>query len=636
MRKQENPEEYAKLVADKSKHVRDMRGRKALAKGLEKQGLDGAHLFVMSDGANSQKTWVPNTWVHTKQEHVHAISYKTQGFMIPGVGCWDFLVAPWIRTGGNFLCTVLVRALALTHKRLGSLPSGRYKPNLKKLVLSVDGGSENWNKTVFRFLCLLVYLGHFDTIIIVRGVPAHGHNRLDGVFGYTNQKAHGRKRGERRTAGMNIFTMEGYIQMLRDALKVTSENADMPEADLVHLLEFVFDFEEFLQPVLPHMQGIGAGARSDFTFGENATVVRATVLRRGTCPDEGEAGTGKRRVYISAKTGFSDNDLNSGWMADVEVDGLDCLNLAEGPESADYDQLTLDSYREAAGDLIINQFRSSADDGGLELSQSLLRTAARDDNSIIESWISWKASLPTCVAARRDTLRRDGSDPVNVDWQPNVLSWFEHTEMEPALPLGGYAAEEGSIIAVGTIARFIEDEIKRELHTSAVVFNEEQKSRHLVNVRELKARAARMRDMAVARVQALEKSYNDPLQKGELVVVAMLGETLPYMVAEVASVSDDQPNTFTVRWWTTQTLDSGPPLQAGTLDELKSSIETVRFVRHTATQTLDRSMLVLRNARLNADGKFNDQVRSWGLGTGGTSSTKKEMLDLVDMGLLCK
>ena len=107
------------------------------------------------------------------------------------VGLWAYL-------------TVLWRALQMAVDHCGSL--NKVVP--RQFILLVDGGSENWNRTVPSLGCYLVFAGCFDSVLIFRSPPGHGHTPLDAAFGALSRYMHGTRNvtGSSARRGKNIFT----------------------------------------------------------------------------------------------------------------------------------------------------------------------------------------------------------------------------------------------------------------------------------------------------------------------------------------------------------------------------------------------------------------------------------------------
>ena len=279
--------DHERLLAERRAHNLTWQGKRALMHRHEVIGkllVDMA--TVTTDGAASHSTVLPSVATHTKQEAFEPLTVHVQGVQLHGQGIRIYTSEEYVRSGGNLVCTTLTRMLQDAAKvcELDNVEMPR------KFYLQVDGGSENWNKTVIRFCVLLVYRAVFDVIHILRGVPGHGHNSLDGIFGRISQHMHGCALAGRRQgkAGHDIVSHSQF----RKAIELATAGDRL--AELVKL-EILWDFDSYLAAgILDDIKGYGAGQRADFTFGESVTWIQIKAL----C----NAADG-RRLFMQHKVG---------------------------------------------------------------------------------------------------------------------------------------------------------------------------------------------------------------------------------------------------------------------------------------------------------------------------------------------
>ena len=81
-------------------------------------------------------------------------------------------------TGSNMAVTVFHNVLSMLRQNLDD-----NKTIPQKLYLQVDGGSENWNRTMFSYLAR-----------INRMPPGHSHSDIDGRWGNLSTWLHGTKK----------------------------------------------------------------------------------------------------------------------------------------------------------------------------------------------------------------------------------------------------------------------------------------------------------------------------------------------------------------------------------------------------------------------------------------------------------
>ncbi len=120
-----------------------------------------------------------------------------------------------IKSGANMTLTTLLRALQIMDLKLAGT-----------VHLRVDGGSENWNSTVFALLDPLfdMYPELTEIVVASRFGAGHTHADLDRIYGYLNQVLFGISPGGRR-AGCNIYSREKFFQLLEQALQTSKDTA---------------------------------------------------------------------------------------------------------------------------------------------------------------------------------------------------------------------------------------------------------------------------------------------------------------------------------------------------------------------------------------------------------------------------
>ena len=167
--------------------------------------MDNRVLHIIMDGWDSMKTVAPS-WADIMGELVgkykNFVKMKLSGVLVTGWRLFLGRTFPWVSTGANLACTVLIHTLAMyqyEHKDVGLPPH---------LELLADGGSENINKEFMMLCCWLVTKQVFQTISIRRLPVGHTHNGLDQCFQSPSQHFHG-------PAGVDAVTPDAWMFEVR-------------------------------------------------------------------------------------------------------------------------------------------------------------------------------------------------------------------------------------------------------------------------------------------------------------------------------------------------------------------------------------------------------------------------------------
>ena len=170
-----------------SAHVNDVRTERDVHSGFvvsaqQSPEESAAFGFDIMDG---KKTQLPNPLRTIKLRIAGAqrLPVKLLGFTHEGGGWVSFLAPPWVPKGANLTCTAIYLMLRSVRLRRGSLPP--------KLVFIIDGGSENWNTTVFSFFVHLVTEGIVKEVLLLRMPVGHTHGKVDQRFSRISISLHG-------------------------------------------------------------------------------------------------------------------------------------------------------------------------------------------------------------------------------------------------------------------------------------------------------------------------------------------------------------------------------------------------------------------------------------------------------------
>jgi hypothetical protein len=150
--------------------------------------MDTRVMHITVDGWDSVKTVVPNYVDHQPElsgMYKSFLKTKLTGVLVTN---WKLLLLrtfPWVKTGANLCCTVLLHSLCLYQIQhpVEGLPSA--------LQMLVDGGPENVNKTFIGFVAWLVTMDVVQTVDVIRLPVGHTHNGLDQRFQKPSLHFHG-------------------------------------------------------------------------------------------------------------------------------------------------------------------------------------------------------------------------------------------------------------------------------------------------------------------------------------------------------------------------------------------------------------------------------------------------------------
>jgi hypothetical protein len=602
-----NRTEYKELIAKKEAHRAEWEGRRNLAADLAMRGAEMKELAVVqTDGADSSKTMCPTLACHTKMEDVRALTVKLQGVSLQGVGLWLFAIPEYLKSGANMLCTCLLlacqKAAVVLRDRGQSMP--------RKLVVEVDGGSENWNSTTLRFFCLLVNAGVYDVMELIRCPPGHGHNRLDGMYGFLSQWLHGVTRGKNKRAGHDVYTLGQFKAAAMESLK-GSELIDMED------VEFAWDFNKFLgEHILPDMKGHGANQRADFTFGQNVTWWKIHAHK-------GPGPTQTRGVYLLHKLGFLDNAVDSGWLPKQNgnkgylVTGFDKLPATPGYH--DFDAAKLTEFKETKRDEIINQFITPVGSDPVDM----LSTHGKSSPGSIKEWRTYFDALPASADADAhvQTLSKKEANAVPGYFLPS----FERT--------ADSLTESSECLAID-VGLSLQDDMQGELLLDPVTHDAAE--RHALHLKHVENSDKLTKDKEVTDMQlsALTDQDLNGLEIGDLVVLAVVGQVLPFMVASVLGKQKRGADLqIKIRWYSVKNVKVAPKDK----ETLESSIACAIFHEHDQSDWVPWTSVMLCHPLLTTGGKFSKAPkRKEGQDGGKAMSTFSEMIHLTHLGVLCK
>ena len=214
------------------------------------------------DAAENNKTSLVLEHTNRKGGLAPALKVKTkvQGILYHGLGLFLSTVFEHLGTGGNMAITVLYNFLTQLRDVLDPKT-----PVPTKLCVQVDGGSENWNRTMFAFLAWLVRIGAFKEVRLCRLPPGHSHTDIDGRWGNLSAFVRGNAAGR---GGINIYSLAEF----QAALKKCFGDELLFSEDL----KFVWDFEKWLGNVL-HEKTFGGHAPGHayrYAFGKSSNVMQ--------------------------------------------------------------------------------------------------------------------------------------------------------------------------------------------------------------------------------------------------------------------------------------------------------------------------------------------------------------------------
>lgn len=596
---------YQKLIADKTRHRAEWETRRQLVAELALRGATMTDLAVIqTDGADSSKTMCPSLACHTKMEDVQSVTVKLQGVDLQGVGLWVFAIPEYLKTGANVLCTCLLLGF---QKAADILPS-RFQTMPRKLILEVDGGSENWNTTTLRFLCLCVHAGVYDDMQMCRCPPGHGHNRLDGTYGFLSQCMHGKKRGAEKSSGTDVFTLSQFKRVAMECLE-GSKIVDMVDVD------FAWDFGTYLDSaILPDMIGHGANQQGDFTFGANVTWWKVTG-----CTESGPAGP-NRRVFIQHKLGYLDS-AEEGWLPKdnfnkgFEVTGFD--ELTAKPAYDRFDERKLELLRGIRREKILKQFRTSVGEGTDRVSTfNVMSQHAMDHPETFVEWEAYFNALPE-------------SPDVTSHIRNNASLMIPEFRL-PTYERDGLNSETESRGPAVNHVLSLQDTLMEDFALDPVCHSKAEVQERAQALRENTKRLDDRRELGNLQIEVVTQRSGVVLTNGDLVVLAVVDQNLPYMVAKVADAKPRTDGNFQIQWYAATLVGGKAGNISSSKDALLASFTDVVFKPHTQRDWVPRSSVMLCNPTLTNTGKLGRRKQR------GERSTVQEMEFLVEKEILCE
>ena len=163
-------------------HTKDYRSER---EAYNQRRADGTNDFGTMDsygfdGAANNNTICPHFPVKVKSMSDKAGSFfhlHLQAVVMHGFVLYMCLLMPWVPGKDVNMClttfNILLRYVVTKTSRF-------FRPACH---VQMDGGSENWNKHLFAFFCILVHHGLYQEIQLHRLTVGHSHNDLDGFFG---------------------------------------------------------------------------------------------------------------------------------------------------------------------------------------------------------------------------------------------------------------------------------------------------------------------------------------------------------------------------------------------------------------------------------------------------------------------
>ena len=148
-----------------------------------------------------------------------------------------FNVLNVVHAGANMALTCLMRAMQLMPESMQTMDT---------LYLQCDGGSENWNQSLFAVIDLLfdLYPG-LKKVVVSRLPVGHTHIDIDRFFSYLNNKLFG-SAGGGQNAGANVFTREAFNEMFFESMAGNKDTMYLKH--IMEDLNRTYDFHSFLEP----------------------------------------------------------------------------------------------------------------------------------------------------------------------------------------------------------------------------------------------------------------------------------------------------------------------------------------------------------------------------------------------------
>jgi hypothetical protein len=455
---------------------------------------------------------------------------------------------------------------------------------------------------------------------------------------------------------MNVYTFREYD----NALTVTAKGDGLK--DRLRDLSFTWDFDKLFKDagVLTQLKGHGSGNHGTYTFGENMQWIE--FQRKTTTPPVGEVE--QSTVHFRYRRGYKHTDFNEeGWLPTPRegvksedggggwfpVSGIDKV-ATEGPlEYAQYNPNILGELKGKRGDSIINQFKAGEASG-------MLGKCGFNDPKVIEEWENWQRDLPENVDGKIEALRSAG-ECVPTFWLPDFTKksgQLAEGDVVEGVGLSGIVGGFGGGMAM--FQACLLQSLKQRFQVEPVTVSLEGKKILDKQKRDNGEELAKLAEMAKLQHDVLHDLWETNLEPGELVVIAYiaqsgtanrrkLDERLPFCVVEIVDgtsriavkkegrdSSSSGGGEVQIHWYI---MDSPQDLWAKSLEDLKSAVTDGKFVKYLGeeqqTAWVPRESILLRNAKLTQKGGLSGlRVK----GKRRTVSTKAEMLELIELGLI--
>ncbi|KAK3237785.1 hypothetical protein CYMTET_52167 [Cymbomonas tetramitiformis] len=140
-------------------------------------GISDSYCF---DGAANNNTVCPHFPVKVKAMSDKAGSFfhlHLQAVVMHGTVLCMCLLMPWVPGKDVNMCLTTLNIL------LRYVVENTERHFRQTCHVQMDGGSENWNRHVIAFFCILVHHGLYKEIYLHRLPVGHSHNDVDGFFG---------------------------------------------------------------------------------------------------------------------------------------------------------------------------------------------------------------------------------------------------------------------------------------------------------------------------------------------------------------------------------------------------------------------------------------------------------------------
>jgi len=212
---------------------------------------DSANQFGISDsycfdGAANNNTVCPHFPVKVKAMSDKAGSFfhlHLQAVVMHGTVLCMCLLMPWVPGKDVNMCLTTLNIL------LRYVVENTERHFRQTCHVQMDGGSENWNRHVFAFFCILVHHGLYKEIYLHRLPVGHSHNDVDGFFGLLKMLLWGKTADKK---GHWFISLEQWIAFLF-AWTITTINKH------TYVVGCNLDFKSWIDPHLNEEFGGHAG-----------------------------------------------------------------------------------------------------------------------------------------------------------------------------------------------------------------------------------------------------------------------------------------------------------------------------------------------------------------------------------------